>query len=64
MKDFNQGVFFAVAILVDIHNQPTMAKNILIEAGLEDADCSSLDDLEKNALRKLKSSENLPLRGL
>lgn len=58
MNDFDQGVFYAAAIMVDFIDQPTMAADVLAEAGLLDSDISNLDDTEKNAMIKLSKYDD------
>ncbi len=43
---------------------PTMAATIIREAGLGQADCSGLDDFDKNHLRKIQGESGIALRGL
>lgn len=57
MDDFTQGVFYAASILVTLNDQTTYAADILEQAGYLDADCSELDDSEKDAMRKLQEQD-------
>jgi len=41
-----------------------MAATIIREAGLGQADCSGLDDFDKNHLRKIQGESGIALRGL
>lgn len=61
---FKEGVLYAASILVATHDQPTMAATIIREAGLNEADCSSMEDFEKNNLRKIQGERGIALRGL
>ena len=63
-EKFNEGVLDAASILVATHDQPTMAATILREAGLQDADCSSMDEFDKVNLRKIQGENGIALRGL
>lgn len=58
MDDYTQGIFYAVAMLVALHDQPTSAADILEQAGHLTADCSELDDTEKDAMRSLMKQDN------
>lgn len=57
MDEFAQGVFYAAAIVTTFCDQPSMAADIIEEAGYLDADCSDLDDTEKDAMRKLQTQD-------
>ncbi|HAS7809047.1 TPA: hypothetical protein I7551_14145 [Vibrio cholerae] len=54
LNQFSQGVIYAAAILVNYHNDCQTAADVLEQAGLLNSDCSSLDDYEKQAMRKLQ----------
>lgn len=56
----------AVSVLMATHDQPTMAANVLQELGLIKADCSELDEFDKENLRKVQQQSGcrLALRGL
>lgn len=58
MNDFAQGVFYAAGLLVTAADQPTLALDILEQAGYLEMDCSDLDDTEKEAMRKLQATES------
>ncbi|EGR4069174.1 hypothetical protein FXE32_17760 [Vibrio cholerae] len=58
MDDFTQGIFYAAAILVTLNDEPTSAADILEQAGHINADCSDLDDAEKEAMRKLQDQDS------
>lgn len=64
MTEFEQGVLYAASVLVALHDEPTLAASIVCEAGLESADCTSLDDYEKKHLRKIQGERGVTLRGL
>ncbi len=61
---FDQGFMAAVADIVRMHDQPTIAANVLIGSGLDEADCTHIDEFDKIELRKLNESEGLTLQGL
>lgn len=55
--EFEEGVFYAAAIIVNTHDSMVIACDLLREAGLFNSDVSSLDDYEKQALNKLNEQE-------
>lgn len=62
---FEEGVLYAAALLNSMHDQPDMAGEILKEAGHLTADCSALDEYDKQNLRVLKKNNTqIKLRGL
>lgn len=65
MDQWEQGVLMAAAILVAAHDQPGMAADVLHELGLGRADCSAMDEFDKQYLRKINGQRaNVKLRGL
>jgi len=56
----------AASVLVATHDQPGMAADIIKELGLNDADCSDLDDFDKANLEKVNGQRGAwpRLRGL
>lgn len=66
VKAFEQGVLMAASVLVSLHDQPGMAADIVNEFGLREADCSKLDDFDKQNLRKIQGLKHgsIKLRGL
>jgi len=64
MTEFEKGVMYAASVLLHMHDEPVQAATIIREAGLEDADCSELDDFEKINLRKILNEKCIALRGL
>ena len=61
---FEIGIMFAAASLNRNHDQPGMAAEIIIDAGLERYNCKNLDDMEKEELRKINGERGIQLRGL
>ena len=57
MNEFNQGIFYAAALLVTFVDQPTCAADILEQAGLLESDIRDLDDTEQRAMRALMTQE-------
>lgn len=64
MNKFDQGVLYAAALLVRLHDAPVLSAAIIKEAGLGEADCKDLDDFEKEILHKLKGEKGINFRGL
>ena len=65
MNQWEQGVLMAASVLIACHDQPTMAADVLHELGLSNADCSDLDDFDKENLRKAQGERGkIKLRGL
>lgn len=54
MNDFVQGVVYAVSMLVTLNDEPTLAADILEQAGYLDMDCRALDETEQQAMRQLE----------
>ena len=63
-EQFNEGVLYAASVLIATHDVPTMAATIIREAGLGQADCSGLDDFDKNHLRKIQGESGIAQIGL
>ena len=63
-NDFIDGVLFAVAAVVNCHDLPVVAADILRAADLEGADCSRMDFLEKRALYIVNQEPGINLQGL
>lgn len=59
---FEAGVLFAAARLVDLHDQPGMAADILIEAGMQNCDCKDLDDCEREPLKLVQGERGGRIR--
>lgn len=57
-QHWEHGVLMAAAIVVACHDMPVIAGSIIGELGLSKADCSSLDDFDKTALRKVQGERN------
>ncbi|MGR5368509.1 hypothetical protein [Photobacterium damselae] len=58
MSDFELGIFYAAALLVTLHDEPTLAVDILNEAGLLSSDISELDATEMEAMIKLSKADS------
>jgi len=50
--EFNQGVVFAAARLIEMHDQPTMALELIEQAGITREDLKQCADYDLAFLRK------------
>ncbi len=64
LTEWQKGVFYAAAIVLETADEPVIAGDIIRAAGLERAHCASLDDFEKDQLRKINGGKGLALTGL
>ncbi|MGU5889759.1 hypothetical protein [Aeromonas hydrophila] len=55
LTEWQKGVLYAAAVVIEVCDQPVYAEDIIREAGLEGADCSGLDDYEKERLQPVKN---------
>lgn len=62
LSQFEQGVLYAAYLICELHDNPTVAGDVLREANLSSADIRQLDDSEYRVLRKLNASEHLTLK--
>lgn len=64
LTEFEQGVFYAAAIVQITADQPGIAADIVKSAGLQNHDCSELDEMDKDALRVVNEEQGMNLKGL
>jgi len=66
LSEFERGALVAVGMIVRLHDQPLIAAEVLREMGLLNADCSALDDYDKQNLRQVRGELQgaVKLRGL
>lgn len=64
MTEFEQGVLYAAGILTALHDQPTLAASIVIEAGLSGVDCGGMPEYDRVNLRLLNEQSGIDLKGL
>lgn len=62
-SDFDQGILFALAMLIRTHDEPTMAADVLRCTDMAKADVSKLDPYDQHPLRKLNGESNIKLTG-
>ena len=58
MKQFDEGILFACALMNRLHDEPTIAGDTILECGLKDADCSKMDEFEKEELRLIQEANH------
>ncbi|HEK0807598.1 TPA: hypothetical protein SMP81_002171 [Proteus mirabilis] len=63
LTEFQEGIIYAVVLLQILHDKPTAGADILRESGLDNIDCSNLDDYYKEAL-KVINDNGMSLKGL
>lgn len=61
---FDDGILIAAATLMETHDQPGMAADIIKAIGLAEYDCSHLDEFDKKQLRKINIERGMRLKGL
>lgn len=64
LTEFEHGFFCAVSVLQTIEGSPSLAADILKQAGFSDRDCSELDEMDKAALREVNKEPDMELQGL
>lgn len=66
LTDWEQGVLMAASVLISLHDLCVPAADVVSQLGLANADCSSLDEFDKQNLRKIQGdlSGAIKLRGL
>lgn len=62
MSEFERGIFYAAYLICELHDNPTIAADVIREANLGSADISELDDCEKDVLVELNKTEHLNLK--
>lgn len=61
MTEFERGVFYAAYLICELHDDPTIAADVIREAGLDSYNISDLDGCEISVLLPLNISEHLSL---
>lgn len=66
LNDWEEGVMMAASVLISTHDFCVAAADIVKELGLTQADCSELDEFDKENLRKIQGELGgvIKLRGL
>ena len=66
LSEFQQGALVAVSLLIALHDDPVAAADVVGELGLSEADCTILEDYDKNNLKKIQGERGgtIKLRGL
>lgn len=64
LSEFEKGILYAAAIVQATAQQPVIAADILRESSLTHADCSDLDNFDKEHLRVVNREHNMYLQNL
>ncbi len=64
LTKFEHGVLYAAAQVIRLHDEPQVAADVLKQAGLEQVNCSDLDDYDKESLREVNKIYGMRLSGL
>jgi hypothetical protein len=64
LSEFEQGVFYAASIVVEVHDEPTIAVTIIQNAGYANYDVSELDESDRKQLRIVNQETGINLKGL
>lgn len=66
LTDWEQGVLMAASVLISLHDLCVPAADIVSQLGLATADCSSLDEFDRENLKKIQGDLGgaIKLRGL
>ena len=62
LGEFERGVFYAAYLICELHDDPTIAADVIREANLDGCVISGLDACERKVLMKLNASDKLQLR--
>ena len=63
-KAWMEGILFSAGFVAGDLDQPTMAADLLRAVGLNEADCSAMDEMDKAKLRLLQTEKHISLKGL
>ena len=58
MDKFDEGVLFSAAEITRGHGADVYQEDLIIAAGLQNADCSMLAEFDQEALKKLNNYSN------
>lgn len=61
---FEDGLFYAAAQIQRLHDEPTVAADVLKQAGYANHDCSAFDEYDKESLREINKIHGMALTGL
>jgi hypothetical protein len=64
MTEFEQGILYAVGLIIALCDEPVIAASVVREAGLGNTDISGLDYYDKSNLAKLKNEKGINFRGV
>ena len=64
LTDFERGVLISAGLVMRLHGCGVTSRELLNHTGLTGADCSELDDYDKENLQMIVDSEGIELKGL
>lgn len=57
LKEFERGILYAAYLICELHDEPTIAANVIREASLNEDDIRKMDSTEQKVLMKLVKNE-------
>lgn len=57
LNEFERGILYAAYLICELHDEPTIAANVIREAGLDESDIRKMDSTERKVLIKLIKKE-------
>ncbi|HBB9211330.1 TPA: hypothetical protein JRS25_004104 [Escherichia coli] len=64
MNEFEQGVVYAVFLIMELHDNPVICADVLKESNLSDFDASNLDYCEKKAFKVINKETGMNIKNL
>ena len=58
MDEFTKGVLMSISVMYSLHRNGVECKDLAKNMGVIGADCSELDDFDKDSLRALSIANN------
>lgn len=58
LNEFQRGVLYAAYLICELHDEPTIAANVIREASLNESDIRQMDSTERKVLMKLVKKES------
>lgn len=59
MTEFEHGFMFAIACIMRLHDNPTIASDVILENGYQHLDISDMDNFDKEEILKLNSEPGI-----
>lgn len=57
LSEFDRGVLYAAYLICELHDEPTVAANVIREASLNESDICQMDSTERKVLMRLVKKE-------